>query len=81
MARAPTPAFVEIELAGANGGSVPHIRLKNLLPIGLLSLAGGLLLRNFAHTRYSEFAAGLLIGVSIVFTIAGLLWRTKQNLG
>ena len=57
-----------------------HTRFKNLLPIGLLSLAGGLLLRNFLHTRPSEFAAGLLIGMSLVLMIAGCVKRWPASL-
>ena len=45
---------------------------KNLTPIGLMSLSAGLILHNFRHSHYSEFVAGLLIGMSIVFMIAGL---------
>jgi hypothetical protein len=33
-------------------------------------LSGGLLLHNFLHARSTEFAAGFLIGMSIVFLIA-----------
>ena len=54
---------------------------KNLLPIGLVSLSAGLILRNFLHSDYSEFAAGLLIGMSIVFMIAGLVGREKGITG
>lgn len=57
-----------------------HGKLKNLLPVGLLSLAGGLLLHNFAHSRYSEFAAGLLIGMSLVFVIADFVKRSPASL-
>lgn len=53
---------------------------KNLLPIGLLSLSAGLILHNFLHTRYSEFAAGLLIGISIVFIIAGFVKSAPASL-
>ena len=56
-------------------------KLKNLFPIGMLLLSAGLILRNFLHTRYSEFAAGLLIGMSIVFIIASLYGRHKRISG
>lgn len=57
-----------------------HTTFKNLLPVGLLSLSGGLLLHNFLHTRYSEFVAGLLIGMSIVFMFAGFVKRAPASL-
>jgi hypothetical protein len=41
-------------------------------------LSGGLLLHNFLHARSTEFAAGLLIGMSIVFLIAASLTRFNQ---
>ena len=44
-----------------------------LIPTGLLMLAGGLLLHSFMHEGYSEFAGGLLIGMSLVFLIAGVV--------
>lgn len=49
---------------------------KFLMPIGLLMLAGGLILHNFAPGRHLEFLAGFLIGMSIVFVIAGFLKRS-----
>ena len=54
---------------------------KNLLPIGLVSLSAGLIVHNFLHTRSSEFAAGLFIGMSIVFVIAGFIGRHKRITG
>ena len=41
--------------------------------MGLLMLSGGLIVRNFLHGRYSDFASGFLIGMSIVFMIAGIV--------
>lgn len=55
-------------------------RLTRLLPIGVLILAAGLLLHNFLHARYSEFAAGLFIGISAVFIIAGTVGRSRMSL-
>lgn len=52
---------------------------KNLLPIGLVSLSAGLILHNFLHTRYSEFAAGLLIAMSIVFIVADCVKRSTAT--
>lgn len=56
-------------------------KLKNLFPVGMLSLSAGLILHNFLHTRYSEFAAGVLIGMSIVLMIASLSGRDKRTSG
>ena len=53
---------------------------KNLLPLGLMSMSAGLILRNFLHSHYSEFAAGLLIGMSIVFMIAGLGGSKRRSI-
>ena len=35
------------------------------LSVGLLALAAGILLRLFTHAKYTEFAAGFLMGLSI----------------
>ena len=53
-------------------GSVRVLRskLKVLLPMGLLMLSGGLILHNWTHGGYIDFASGFLIGMSIVFLIA-----------
>lgn len=48
-------------------------KLNHLLPIGLLFLASGLILHNFAHGRAVNFSAGFLIGMSLVFMIVGFL--------
>lgn len=42
--------------------------------------AVGLTLHNFTHGRYIEFAAGFLIGMSLVFMIAGTLGRSRGAL-
>ena len=52
---------------------------KNLLPVGLVSLSAGLIVRNFLHTRSSEFAAVLLIGMSILFMNAGVMKRSPSS--
>lgn len=41
-------------------------------------LAAGLVLHNFMHARYSEFAGGFLIGMSLVFQIAGFVGRQRS---
>jgi hypothetical protein len=48
-----------------------------LIPLGLLALAAGVLLRLLTHARYTEFAAGFFIGISIVFIIAGLVRQSR----
>ena len=48
-------------------------KLGRLLPFGLLMLAVGLILRNFTHAHYADFGAGFLIGMSLVFMIAGFV--------
>jgi hypothetical protein len=40
-------------------------------------LAAGLLLHNFVHRSDTEFAGGLLIGMSAVFIIAGTVGRWR----
>jgi hypothetical protein len=50
-------------------------RIHILTPLGLLALAAGIFLRFFTHATYTEFAGGFLIGLSIVFMIAGLMKR------
>jgi hypothetical protein len=56
---------------------MPHRKMNRLLPIGLLMLAAGLILHNFLRAHYSEFAGGFLIGMALVFMIAGLVWRRR----
>jgi hypothetical protein len=53
-------------------------KMNHLLPTGLLMLSGGLIMRNYVHGRYSDFAAGFLIGMSIVFMIAGILRQSRR---
>lgn len=52
--------------------------LNRLFPIGALMLSGGFLLHNFLHARYTEFAAGFLIGMSTVFLIAASMKRFNR---
>lgn len=42
-------------------------------------LAAGLVLHNWTHGRYTEFTAGFLIGMSIVFMIAGFVWQSRAS--
>jgi len=59
-------------------GTVLQNKLGRLVPSGLLMLAAGLVLHNFMHARYSEFASGFLIGMSLVFMIAGFVGRQRS---
>ena len=52
---------------------VLYDKLNRLLPVGLLLLAAGLILHNFAQGRATNFTAGFLIGMSLVFLIAGVI--------
>jgi hypothetical protein len=54
--------------------------MNRLIPIGSLMLASGLVLHNWMHLRYSEFAGGFLIGMSCVFLIAGFIAQTRVRL-
>jgi hypothetical protein len=54
-------------------------KLGRLLPLGLLMLAAGLILRNWTHGRYSDFSAGFLIGISIVFMLAGFMKHSRAS--
>ena len=53
-------------------------KISRLLPIGLVFLASGLLIHNWTHGRYGEFSSGVLIGVSLVFMIAGFVVRSRR---
>ncbi len=56
------------------------VKKKNaLLSLGLLSLSLGLILHLFVHARFSEFVAGLLIGMALVFIIAGFIRRKRSE--
>jgi hypothetical protein len=48
-----------------------------LLPVGLILLAAGLILHNWISGARAEFPAGFLIGMSIVFMVAGFLKRSR----
>ena len=41
-------------------------------------LATGLLLHNWMHGRYTEFAGGFLIGMAAVFMIAGFVGHSRR---
>jgi uncharacterized membrane protein YhaH (DUF805 family) len=52
-------------------------RVSPFVPVGLLALVAGILLQQFTHGRYSHFAVGFLMGVSIVLLIFGVAQQTK----
>lgn len=52
-------------------------KMSRLMPIGLMLLASGLLLHRM-HGDYVESISGFLIGISIVFLIAGFVARSRQ---
>jgi hypothetical protein len=43
----------------------------------LLLLCVGITLRSWMHTRYSAFAAGFLMGIALVFIIAGFVQQRR----
>lgn len=55
---------------------MPH----RLFPVGTLMLAAGLVLHNWMHGRHTEFTAGFLIGMSIVFMIAGFVGQSGASI-
>jgi hypothetical protein len=48
-------------------------KVNRLIPIGLLMLAGGLMLRVLMRGDYSESASGFLIGIALVFIVFGFV--------
>jgi len=52
--------------------------LSVLVRVGTLAFAAGLAVNVFPHGRYSHFIAGFLIGMSLVFLIAGVAGRSRS---
>jgi hypothetical protein len=52
-------------------------KLNRFIPVGLLLLCVGITLRSWMHTRYSAFAAGFLMGIALVFIIAGFVQQHR----
>ena len=52
-------------------------KARFLTSLGLLSLAIGTGLRLWAHGNYSHFASGFLLGLAVVFLIAGLVKKPQ----
>jgi hypothetical protein len=57
---------------------MPQNKLNRFLPAGLVMLAAGLLFRNFGHGHSSNFGAGVLIGMSLVFMISGFVRLSRK---
>jgi hypothetical protein len=49
--------------------------VRIFIPVGLLALVAGILLHLLTHAKYSEFAGGFLMGLSLVLMIAGVVKR------
>ena len=56
-------------------------RLNRLLPIATILLAAGLGLQLWTHGDYSESISGFLIGIGVVFMIAGFVNRISKRPG
>lgn len=54
-------------------------KFNRLLPIGLLMLAVGLILHNYARSHAFNFSAGFLIGMALVFMIAGFVSMSRRR--
>ncbi len=52
-----------------------------LIPVGLLMMSSALLWHNFMHDRFSDFAVGLLMGVSLGMIILGSIRQKRSNSG
>jgi hypothetical protein len=55
-------------------------RTNPLISIGLLLMSLALIWHNFVHVHFSEFAFGLLMGVSIVLMIFGLIRQRRCSI-
>lgn len=66
------------EAAGLRRKALSRRKLNPFTQVGMLALAAGLVLRTWMHFRYSEFAAGFLIGLALVFMIFGLIQQQRM---
>lgn len=53
-------------------------RISPLTSVGLLAMVAGILVSRLGHGNYSHFAAGFLLGLSIVLMIAGLVQQKRS---
>jgi len=62
-----------------------HWKNSPLMPLGMLCLAIGLMLPRIFHPagqpglNWIHFASGFLLGISIVFNLAGFWMRVRQR--
>jgi hypothetical protein len=49
------------------------------VPVGLFGLMAGNFVQGYAHGRYSDFAGGFLMSVSLVLLIAGAMQRASAT--
>jgi hypothetical protein len=52
-------------------------KMNVFMPLGLLLLSAGGILRFLSHGKVPDFAIGFLFGMSIVFVIAGFVKMSK----
>ena len=52
-------------------------RINIFIPIGLLAFVAGILLRRFTHASYTDFAAGVLMGIAAVLMIYGIVQQLR----
>ncbi len=56
-------------------------KVSPFIPIGLLMMSSALIWRNFMHGRFTDFAVGLLMGMSIAMMIGGLIKQRRSRSG
>jgi hypothetical protein len=59
------------------------IKTENMLPIGMISMALGILIGQFVHIEISGFAVsdfveGILVGLSLTMNLAYLALKSKK---
>lgn len=52
-------------------------RISLFVPMGLLALVAAILYQRYAHWRYSDFAAGVVMGASLVLMIFGVVKQMR----
>jgi hypothetical protein len=54
-------------------------KISRLIPVGLLMMSSALLYHNWMHGRGSDFAVGMLMGISIAMMIVGLVKHNRSS--
>ena len=59
------------------------LKAETMLPIGMISMALGILIGRFVHIEVSgfsvsDFAEGILVGLSLTINLAYLILRSKK---